>query len=206
VPDLLGDYVFELKLITQSGLVVPSDDCPQDPIQISLSVVTQATFYFELVWSTPNDSDPTDQNGTDLDLLLRQSNATRWDDPLYVCYFANPNPDWGDRGPVDNPSLDVVDDNGQGPEVIRINEINPLSSTSYTLGVHYFGSGIFGEGNFGPSIALVKVYFRGLPLGEWIEQLEQIDAFWTVLSLIPDSGGFTVEEINRVYEFMEDAN
>ena len=212
IPDLIGEYTFELTLITENGTEVPSELCPQDPVRLSLSAEIQQAFYFELVWTTPNDPDPSDQNGSDLDLHLRHANAGGWTDPSYDCYFGNRYPDWGETGPVDNPSLDIIDDNGEGPEVISIDEYNFQTLPTLTIGVHYYNSGVFGAGDFGASNAFVKAYIGGVRLGEWDEQLEQTDAFWTVFSIIPDLDSeseydtFTIDHINRVYESILDAD
>lgn len=206
VPDLLGDYLFELRMITQSGIQVPSEVCPQPPIQLSLTVSTPHMLYIELLWATPNDTDPNDRNGADLDLHLRLSDLGAWNDTQFDCYFGNPNPDWGERGSVDNPSLEITDDDGQGPEVMLLDEVGLTSTLNTSLGIHYYSSNLLGIEEFGYSIALVKLYSMGVLLGEWSQQLQQTDAFWTVANLVLTFDEPSISEVNRVYDSIEDAN
>ena len=91
-------------------------------------------------------------------------NAAQVDD--YDCFFLNSTPDWGQTGnESDNPSLDIDDFTGGGPENISLSE--PENNTTalggaYQVGVHYYSSvdreTLF---DYGPSEARVRVYIRG---------------------------------------------
>lgn len=85
-----------------------------------------------------------DTNGTDIDIHLfrrtpnpwtsPQSDADWWDVSKHV-FFANPAPnDWGNAS-TQNPTLDIDDVFGYGPETILLPE---AASGTYSLWVHYF--------------------------------------------------------------------
>ena len=138
--------------------------------EVEVVAVPSDAIHVELVWHTPDDTDQTDEGvgaGADLDLHLLHPFATGpdldedgqpegWFDVPFDAYFANPHPDWGSKDPVvdDNPSVDRDDSDGAGPEIITIAE--PEDGVVYRVGVHYWG-----DHDFGPSLATVRVYIMG---------------------------------------------
>ncbi|MBI5513582.1 MAG: hypothetical protein HY909_07420 [Deltaproteobacteria bacterium] len=108
----------------------------------SASCTTQVTFLghglrVELTWDTGSRTmDPVAR--TDLDLHLHNRSARRWFEDPEDCYFNNRNPRWDARGSaLDDPSLDVDNVYGFGPENIRVDEPVPGSQV-YSVGVHAF--------------------------------------------------------------------
>ena len=96
---------------------------------------------------------------------FRHPNAQRWNQSPYDCYFANPNPDWGPTGPVGNPSLDIDDVNGAGPENINLNDPEYTDQTTipgpYLVGVHYYSSGGLFTTDYGASEYSQSEYILG---------------------------------------------
>ncbi|MGB0646838.1 MAG: choice-of-anchor D domain-containing protein, partial [Bradymonadia bacterium] len=124
--DIAGRYTLELKVVDNLGQ--PSCDPPA--AVVTVTAVPNKDLHIELTWQTPSDPDETDTTGTDLDLHLRHQLATadgqnNWasaagDDGRYDCYYLNKAPNWGGSGVEDNPSLDIDDTNGAGPENITM--------------------------------------------------------------------------------------
>ncbi len=203
--DLAGIYVIELRVTDPSGSTAPSESCPGEPVRVTINALPSEDIHLQLVWDTPEDMDQTDSDGTDLDLHLRHPNATDWEGDLN-CYFANPNPDWGESGSaMDDPSLDIDDTDGAGPENINLDNPELTSSFGmdrdgdgapdgkpYLVGVHYyrsdsyggfddvFGDGGSGAGDYGLSNATVRIYLDGTIAFDQTMTLRETDDFWTV--------------------------
>jgi hypothetical protein len=71
------------------------------------------------------------------------------------CHYANVNPSWGPGGAEDDPSLDVDDQDGRGPESIQIDA--PEDGGAYRVGVHFYAAN-----GGGPSDATVRIYCGGV--------------------------------------------
>ena len=138
----------------------------------------------QLTWHTPTDPDETDYDGTDLDLHFLHPNGD-WFDLPWDCFWMNLNPNWGDpNSRLDDPSLDIDDANGAGPEVISL-EISEAGAV-YKVGVHYFSAR-----GYGPSYATVRVFINGdLAFEEVGRQLTEQE-FWEVAFIDSDSGVVT---------------
>jgi hypothetical protein len=110
--------------------------------------VPDKDLHIQLVWTTPDDPDETDMTGTDLDLHLRHPDANGgWnsDAGQFDCYFANKTPDWGAQlDPADNPTLDIDDTNGAGPE--NINLAHPEAITYDVAALYFRAESALGEG------------------------------------------------------------
>ena len=64
-------------------------------------------------------------------------------------------PNWGDPGTAsDDPSLDIDDTDGAGPENINLD--NPETGVTYKVGVHYYN-----DHGYGVSYATLRLYFFG---------------------------------------------
>ncbi|MBU1899175.1 choice-of-anchor D domain-containing protein, partial [Myxococcota bacterium] len=119
--DLAGHYTLELSVVDNLG----QPSCPPLAVaRVEINAIPSKDLHIQLVWSTPDDPDETDGSGTDVDLHLKHPNAADlWGEAAggWDCYFANTGPDWGVAGDVvDNPTLDIDDRNGAGPENINL--------------------------------------------------------------------------------------
>ena len=203
--DLAGEYVINLVVRDGLGFEAPSGQCPQPDATLYISSIPHEDIHVELVWHTPNDPDHTDADGTDMDLHFMHPNGIGWDISPYDCYYANKTPDWGPTGAVGNPSLNIDDTSGAGPESLNLNDPDFTDrvggSGSYRVGVHYYSSGddLFGTIDYGSSNATVRVRLLGIFEGEWRRTLNK-DNFWEVAGIIWTQNDKRVQELNRLYE------
>ena len=164
--------------------------------------------HLQLVWNTPSDPDQTDVNGTDLDLHFRHPQADDWSGP-FNCSWQNPNPDWGEPFDMaDDPSLDIDDINGAGPE--NINLSNPENATveaPYRVGVHYFRSDL----NLGANAEMsaesevtVRVYLSGELTYSATRRLESSNDLWEVAAIIWTAEEQRVQELDNLSVFVEE--
>jgi hypothetical protein len=112
------------------------------------------------------------------------------------CYFANTAPDWGPAGADANPTLDIDDTDGYGPENITI-DTNPASGT-YSAGVHYFCSHSIGSGaapGDGPTTGTMRVYCDGSLIATYTGiNLSETDDWVTVAEVdYPSCAGRSVD-------------
>lgn len=167
--DVVGTYRVELKVYDDEGVA----DCGP-PAVVEINAIPDDDLYAQLTWNTPADSDPTDDNGTDLDLHYLNTQGS-WNQSPWDCFWHNKNPNWGDSGSAsDDPNLVIDDTNGAGPESVRHD--GHVSGQDYELGVYYQND----EG-FGPSYASLRIYHQGQLEGEWLNKfLEGTGDFWRV--------------------------
>ncbi len=124
----------------------------------------------ELTWDT---------TGTDIDLHMHNRSAAAWfGAPMQSdCFFAERTPRWDAPSRLDDPSLDVDDLDGLGPENIRVDE--PVTSQIYSIGVHYWA----GTARTTPTVriycgaTLMATYTRALNGGP---ALGATNDFWRV--------------------------
>ena len=158
--DLAGSYEFCLEVTDTEGAPSCNRDC------VTVTATPRKTIHVQLVWNTPGDKTPGDSDGTDVDLHV-MSFPGKWGDVGDSTkkngtdvFFENPKPIWtaGENGTVlpisEEPTLDIDDKDGEGPENINLDKPNPCRW--YAIGVHYFD-----ERAFGPSWATVRVYVNG---------------------------------------------
>ena len=149
VPVLAGEYVGQLIVSNASGDV-------SEPCTAILDSIPAQNLWIEMYWEHPDD---------DMDLHLVAPGGTY--NNLYTdCYYANCTPsmswfynlDWGNSGyDGDDPSLDLDDIMGAGPE--NINILDPQTNGTYTVIVHdYQGStsDVYGANN-----VTVNIYLNG---------------------------------------------
>ena len=185
---IVGRYVFELRVTDALGVTAPSDVCDAGDPLVVVDAIANGDIHVQLTWDTPGDGDQTDELGTDLDLHVRHPDGVWHARPL-DCYFANRNPDWGPAGLAGDPSLDIDDTNGAGPENTRI-ESPESRPEPYRIGVHYYRDANFGGGrSFGFSDATVRVFFGGRLAGEYTRRLDRTGDFWEVTDVFwsPDA-------------------
>jgi len=161
--NVLGSYVFHLEVWDDLG----RKSC----FAASAKVVaaTGCAVHVELLWTSPGDPDPNDEGpnaGTDLDLHFAHPNASQpdldgngqadpWFDPTWDVFWFYPLQNWGSiSANDDNPSLDLDDVDGWGPE--NVNLCLPEDGKTYAVGVNYWD-----DHGFGQSFATVRVYVYG---------------------------------------------
>lgn len=156
LPDLAGDYVGRLVVTNQAGL---TDSC-----EVTLQSIPAQNLWVEMFWQYPEED-------MDLHLIAPGQNWQSAKNTDNDCYYSNCTPsnwfgalDWGQQGnTTDDPSLDIDDIPGTGPE--NINIYNPESTGTYTVVVHdYQGSTNDVQG---PNEVTVNIYLNGVL--EWTD-------------------------------------
>ncbi|MSQ83320.1 MAG: hypothetical protein EXR77_10615 [Myxococcales bacterium] len=162
-----GDYLFCLQVWDSAGLKSCQPACEM------VSVVPTGALHIELLWDTPSDPVQTDSGpvaGADLDLHFAHPKAATLDldcdgslDPWFSnpwdTFWFNAAPQWGAAGvPDDNPTLDLDDTDGAGPE--NLNLVAPEGTKAapmvYSVGVHYWN-----DHGYGKSFATLRVFLFG---------------------------------------------
>lgn len=194
--DLAGTYTAELRVRDNLGL--DSIAC-ENPAVVTIVAKPEEAIHIQLVWRTPADDDETDLQGTDLDLHLLHPNAENWFSQPYDCHYAEPVPDWGQLGnSADDPSLDIDDINGAGPENINLDgpESTDVLGAPYLVGVHYYNSRDRVDGTeYGPSFATVRIFIEGELSWDFTDngnpgerEMQAQDHFWDVAQISWPSG------------------
>lgn len=196
-PNVVGEYIFRLKVINSSGV----ESCEQ--ASYTVYVTSSEAIHVELLWRTPGDPNEADEGynafgesvGSDVDLHFTHPNARGldldyngvpdgWFDNRYDAYWANPRPNWGAAGTIDDPSLDRDDTDGGGPENLNLNQ--PQNGATYKVGAHYWN-----DWGYGAAFATVRVYIHGQLRMEW-PNVQLIDHdMWEVCTVDWPSGAVT---------------
>ncbi len=187
--DLAGSYVFELEVTNERGMTSESD------CQVHAAAVPDEDLHLQLVWHTPADPDETDTGfgaGSDVDLHFLHPLGDWFCAPRDV-YYANAAPDWAvPFDPSDDPSLDIDDTDGAGPENINLN--HPEDNRQYTVGVHYFN-----DHGYGPSFVTVRIFVQAvLRLETEPKRMAGTDQFWEVATI--DWPGGEIGLIDELYD------
>lgn len=194
--DLSGTYVLELKVWDNEEVA----SC--NTARATIHAISEEDIHIQLVWDTPNDPNQNDSSGSDVDLHLLHPNAGGvWNDNPWDCFWQNLIPDWGSSRPPgvdsfdcereptrqgchDDPSLDIDDVDGWGPENINLD--NPEPNTTYKVGVHYFS-----DHGYSVSYATVRVFLGGVLRAEYRRQRLLDQEFWYVADVAWPSGTIT---------------
>lgn len=169
--DLSGEYVAELVVVNELGQ-------RSEPCAATLVAAPTDRLWIELYWLNAGD---------DLDLhLLAPGGELNTDTD---CYWVNcPEGYWLDWGLVgvaeDNPSLDIDDIAGTGPENIRLPD--PADGL-YTVVVHDFPSSVYSASNQ----FWVNVYVDGTLALESTCSVSGEDGYVTIATVEFPSGGVT---------------
>lgn len=153
--DIAGEYTIGLVVTNPDGVSSAKRVC-------KLDAVPKEQLHVELSW---------DLGHSDLDLHLLAEGGNFFEKPL-DCNYCNQIPDWG--VPIvtdDDPSLDLDNTVGYGPENINIDV--PVDGT-YTILVHYFDSPAEETAN-----ATVRVYSHGILVAEATHAID-LDMIWKV--------------------------
>ncbi len=162
-----GEYEFCLDVWDASGVKSCAPACAL------VLVIPNNAIHIELLWNTPADADQTDSGpaaGADLDLHFAHPIAGTADldcdgkpDPWFSnpwdTFWFNAAPEWGGSGNTkDNPTMDLDDTDGAGPE--NLNLVDPEGTdddpVAYRVGVHYWN-----DHGFSTSFATVNIYVQG---------------------------------------------
>jgi len=136
-PDMAGTYEAQLTVCN------PLEIC-SDPCLTSFESTMDADLWVEMYWT---------YSGDDMDLHLLAPGGT-FGDTQTDCHWRNMTPSWGANGEADDPSLDLDDISGTGPENINIDF--PQDGT-YTVVVHDYP----GSSYLDPNPTTVRVYIDG---------------------------------------------
>jgi len=180
--DLAGEYRFELEVTDNYG------QSSHPACQVVVEAIPDEDIHIQLVWDTPADPDQTDTGfgaGSDVDLHLLHPLGD-WFCAPRDSYYANPNPDWAvPFDPSDDPSLDIDDTDGAGPENINLN--HPENNRVYRVGVHYFN-----DHGYGPSFVTVRIFIQGVLRFELAnKRMAGTDQFWDVATIAWPTGHIT---------------
>lgn len=170
--DIAGTYRVALQVANDAGVL-------SAPAIYSVTAIPQELLHVELSWNT---------GGADVDLHLLTSDGVIFQNP-YDCNYCNQTPNWGASGNGDDPSLDIDDYSGYGPENINIDE--PADDTYYVK-VHYFA-----ENGDDATVATVRIYTYGALVGEF-SQVMELDDVWDVAEVRwPD--GVAIEQDTELW-------
>ncbi|MCO4761461.1 MAG: hypothetical protein KC502_08150 [Myxococcales bacterium] len=201
--NVAGAYTFCLTVWDAQGVMSCQLTC------LTLLVLPDEALHIELTWDTPNDPDQTDTGpgaGADMDLHFAHQMAAGPDidcdgqpDPWFSnpfdAFWFNPNPNWGAANPpgLNNPSLDLDDTDGAGPENLNMSdpEGTPNSPKNYAIGVHYWS-----DQGFGVSTPTVRVYVLGALVATLKGPPMNANDFWYVAQLNwPNSASTTASTV-----------
>ncbi len=177
-PDVAGEYTLRLQVQDDSGHLA---ECTT----LVRAVATEG-LRVEVFWNT---------NGTDMDTHLLHPDARSWNGSL-DCYYANcqgSGLSWSAPGGADDPSLDIDDVNGFGPE--NINIMSPAAGT-YRVGVHSYR---------GDGAVTVRIYCGGSATEPRRTfgpvRLSETDLLWRVADVTITGTTCVINEIGTVRDF-----
>lgn len=190
--DLAGEYVVELNVVDTQG----RSSC--SVARMTLISRADQDIHLQLVWDTPSDPDQTDSSGSDVDLHLLHP-LGEWNLRPYDCFWQNMEPDWGEPRSIlpdgtrvgydDDPSLDIDDTDGKGPENINLDNPEPVT---YGVGVHYFS-----DHGYSLSYATVRIYIGGILFEEYVGRRISDGDFWYVADI--EWPGGVIDTVDLVY-------
>lgn len=152
--DIAGDYTVSLAVTNTDGVT-------SAPARHTIHAIPTEALHVELSW---------DAVAADLDLHILNGADNFFQNPN-DCNWCNQGPDWGEIGSADDPSLDIDDRSGLGPE--NINILAPADGV-YPVLVHYFE-----DNGDDATVATVRIYLNGA-LFDTFSHILYRDEVWTV--------------------------
>lgn len=201
-----GEYEFCLEVWDQ----LDQKSCK--PSCTTVLVLPDASIHIELLWNTPSDPDQTDSGpaaGADLDLHFAHPLAVGgnidcdgggdpWFSNPWDTFWFNPNPAWGEANTADDPSLDLDDTDGAGPENLNVqsSEGTAADPVAYAVGVHYWD-----DHGYGASEGTVRIYLQGKLFAEFKSQLKEGDMWYVGKLHWPNSlSGGSMQPFETCYQ------
>ena len=193
--NVAGAYTFYLDVWDDTN--IPSCQAAQ----YQVVVIPDKAIHIELLWTTPNDPDETDEGpeaGADLDLHFVHPSAggpdldgdglpDGWFDGPFDCFWFNPNPNWGSLDPAagDDPMLARDDTDGAGPEVLLL---DIPEEVTYKVGTHYWN-----DQDYGHSLATIRIYIYAQLVFEKADVMLVNHDMWDVCRIDWPSGDVTLK-------------
>ena len=175
--DVAGTYEVQLVVVDQDGL-------ESQPATYQFEGIPFEDIHVELAWDI-------DISDVDVHLINESQNGQFFQAP-FDCYYANMSPDWGPAGSYGNPTLDLDDVNGYGPE--NINIVSPEDGVNYMVVIHYYS-----DDGVGGTNATVRIYISGELKYERVQNLNQTGRTWEVARISWPNG--TIQPIDNVYDY-----
>lgn len=176
--DIAGSYTISLTVVDDYGV-------ESAPATLVTEAIPQELLHVELFWDT---------GSADLDLHLLNEEVDLFTLPN-DCNYCNQVPEWGSSGTDDNPTLDLDDRFGYGPENINIDD---PAVDNYYVRVHYFV-----DNGDEAVVATVKIYLYGVEEASFTKVITSDNYAWDVAQIHwgGDSGStYIVEENSALYE------
>lgn len=178
--DVAGTFQISLRVTDVDGATSSNNAI------VVLNAVPTEGLHIQLTWSSAEN---------DLDLHLARGNNPPWCTDDDDCYFANCTedsfnaPDWdgGGAGDIGDPTLDIDDLDGFGPENTNI---QTAEDGVYVIGVHGYQIGQDTD-------LTVKIFVGGALVQELEGAMTETDEFWTV-ARVDVNGGTSVTPIDTM--------
>ncbi|MFW6058249.1 MAG: PKD domain-containing protein [Persicimonas sp.] len=181
--DRSGAYRIQLTVYDTSGAAI----C-ESSTNLTILATLDADLVITLLWITPNDPIQTDEFGSDMDLHYLHENG-RWNADPWDVFWRNSTVDWGLSGDEGDPSLEIDDTNGAGPESITH---SGLEDVKYSVGAYYYS-----DSGLGASYATVQIYVHGqLAYEKRNEYIPGTGYFWHVADI--EDRGATITEVDAL--------
>lgn len=137
--DLAGFYEVEVEIFD-------GDRAATSTRKVEIMAIPSERLHVQLVWDTDR---------VDVDLHLLHPDGS-WNASPYDCHWRNREPLWGDLSrPTDDPSLDIDDTDGFGPENINLN--GSEDGLTYKVGAHIYAD----RGHEGGIEVTARIYIDG---------------------------------------------
>ena len=181
--DLAGTYVVELDVADAEG------EWSCHPARLTILALVGSDIHVQLVWDTPGDPHRHNDHGSDMDLHFLHPDG-QWGQAPYDCSWQNPQPTWSDSETLGNPTLDIDENQGWGPENINLD--NPDEHLTYSVGVSYFT-----DRGYGASFATIRLYLQGELAEELTSHALHVGDFWYAMRV--DGGLHEVDIVDEYY-------